>query len=154
LEGERGHDSLVLVGLFVLIVAFGGSKTNDIPIPGQQISRGLTWRCLAFCWQSADVPCPLVPGRCCWRPKFPTDIRGRALGATTIITYLCASFVTKNLSFGSVRLGGGHPKSLEYLLYHYHCWSRLCLSGHSGHWQENSGTNRSGAPPNNLVVEI
>ena len=26
---------------------------------------------------------------------FPTDIRGRALGASTILTYLCASLVTR-----------------------------------------------------------
>jgi hypothetical protein len=36
---------------------------------------------------------------------FPTDIRGRALGATTIITYLCASFVTKTFLSAQSALG-------------------------------------------------
>jgi hypothetical protein len=36
---------------------------------------------------------------------FPTDIRGRALGASTIVTYLCASIVTRTFLSAKSKLG-------------------------------------------------
>ena len=36
---------------------------------------------------------------------FPTEIRGRALGASTIVTYLCASFVTRTFLSAQSVLG-------------------------------------------------
>ena len=80
--------AIVCLGLFLLSVAFTKSTEKGAPnypilalpgvlfvVSGYSMSFGpLTWLLTS--------------------ELFPTDIRGRALGASTIVTYLMASFVT------------------------------------------------------------
>jgi len=84
--------SLIALGMLVLVVAFGGSA-SALALPGvllvvfgYSMSFGpLTWLL------TAEI--------------FPTEIRGRALGASTIITYLCASLVTNTFLSASAAIG-------------------------------------------------
>lgn len=84
--------ALIALGMFALVVAFGGSiSTLALPgvllvVCGYSMSFGpLTWLLTA--------------------ELFPTEIRGRALGASTIVTYLCASLVTNTFLSTSAAIG-------------------------------------------------
>lgn len=97
--------TLIVIGLFALIVAFGGSSTgisdegqtngtsNWSPITNlKTFHLALPGVLLVVCGYSMSF------GPLTWlltSEIFPTDIRGRALGASTIVTYLCASIVTR-----------------------------------------------------------
>lgn len=99
-----GGMALISIGLFALIVAFGGSgndpdswSTNlrsfELALPGVL---------LVVCGYSISF------GPLTWlltSELFPTDIRGRALGALTIVTYLVASFVTRTFLSAQSALG-------------------------------------------------
>ena len=96
---------LIAVGQFALIVAFGGSKSDD---PNtwttnlQSFHLALPGVLLVVCGYSISF------GPLTWlltSELFPTDIRGRALGASTIITYLSAAFVTRTFLSAQSVLG-------------------------------------------------
>jgi uncharacterized membrane protein HdeD (DUF308 family) len=87
--------ALTSVGLLALIVAFGGSQSDD---PDswytnlKSFDLALPGVLLVVCGYSMSF------GPLTWlltSELFPTDIRGRALGGSTIVTYLCASLVTR-----------------------------------------------------------
>lgn len=87
----------IAVGLLLLAAAFAGSTidTHGDEIAAGSFNRGfllaLPGVLLVVCGYSCSF------GPLTWlltSELFPTDIRGRALGTSTIITYLCAAIVT------------------------------------------------------------
>lgn len=84
--------TFIAMGMLVLVVAFGGSA-SALALPGVL---------LVVCGYSMSF------GPLTWlltAELFPTEIRGRALGASTIITYLCASLVTNTFLSASSAIG-------------------------------------------------
>jgi len=85
----------IAIGLFLLAIAFTGASVEG---DGDEVEKAhgsfylaLPGVLLVVCGYSCSF------GPLTWlltSELFPTDIRGRALGASTIITYLCASLVT------------------------------------------------------------
>jgi len=108
--------SLIAIGLLALIVAFGGSKNfaNDNDADN---GESTTWSpltnlktfhlalpgvLLVVCGYSMSF------GPLTWlltSELFPTDIRGRALGVSTIVTYCCAALVTRTFLSAQASLG-------------------------------------------------
>jgi SP family arabinose:H+ symporter-like MFS transporter len=93
----------ISAGLLALIVAFGGSNNNpeswtnqkgfDLALPGVLfVVTGYSMSYGPLQWLLTSE-------------LFPTEIRGRALGASTIVTYLCASFVTRTFLSAQSALG-------------------------------------------------
>lgn len=89
--------STIAVGLLLLIFAFAGTHpdVNDsqdtIQDTGEGMFLALPGVLLVVCGYSMSF------GPLTWlltSELFPTEIRGRALGASTIVTYLCAAMVT------------------------------------------------------------
>lgn len=111
-----GGTALIAFGLLALIIAFGGS-TIIAEDDGQVDSGSLTWAPISnLKTSSLALPGILLVvcgysmsfGPLTWlltSELFPTDIRGRALGASTIITYLCASIVTRTFLSARSKLG-------------------------------------------------
>lgn len=95
--------SMISIGLFALIIAFGGSSSNALSwnqVKGFQLA--LPGVLLVVCGYSMSF------GPLQWlltSELFPTAIRGRALGASTIVTYLCASVVTRTFLSAQSVLG-------------------------------------------------
>jgi MFS family permease len=85
--------SMISIGLFALIIAFGGSSNDSDSwnkVKGFELA--LPGVLLVVCGYSMSF------GPLQWlltSELFPTEIRGRALGASTIVTYLCASIITR-----------------------------------------------------------
>ena len=96
---------LISLGMFALIVAFGGSDSDDPDSWSTNLKTfhlALPGVLLVVCGYSLSF------GPLTWlltSELFPTEIRGRALGMSTIITYLCASAVTRTFLSASSALG-------------------------------------------------
>lgn len=96
---------LISLGMFALIVAFGGSDSDDPDSWSTNLKTfhlALPGVLFVVCGYSMSF------GPLTWlltSELFPTEIRGRALGASTIITYLCASAVTRTFLSASTALG-------------------------------------------------
>lgn len=95
--------SLISIGLMALIIAFGGSDNDpdswsnlkgfDLALPGVlSVVCGYSMSFGPLQWLLTSE-------------LFPTEIRGRALGVSTIITYLCASIVTRTFLSANNALG-------------------------------------------------
>jgi MFS family permease len=84
--------SIIALGLLCLIVAFGGYQNPDTwSARTSSFQLALPGILMVVCGYSMSF------GPLTWlltSELFPTEIRGRALGASTIVTYLCASLVT------------------------------------------------------------
>jgi MFS family permease len=95
----------ISLGMFALIVAFGGSGSDDPDSWSTNLKTfnlALPGVLLVVCGYSISF------GPLTWlltSELFPTEIRGRALGASTIITYLCASLVTRTFLSASSAFG-------------------------------------------------
>jgi hypothetical protein len=85
--------TVIALGQLCLIVAFGGYQNKDSWSTDQSgFELALPGVLMVVCGYSMSF------GPLTWlltSELFPTDIRGRALGASTIVTYLCASLVTR-----------------------------------------------------------
>lgn len=111
-----GGMTLISVGLLALVVAFGGSKSDD---PDSWYTNLKTFDLalpgvlLVVCGYSMSF------GPLTWlltSELFPTEIRGRALGTSTIVTYLCASFVTRTFLSAQSILGPAKVFAIYCLL--------------------------------------
>jgi MFS family permease len=84
--------TIIALGLLCLIVAFGGYQNPDTwSARTSSFQLALPGVLMVVCGYSMSF------GPLTWlltSELFPTEIRGRALGASTIVTYLCASLVT------------------------------------------------------------
>jgi MFS family permease len=97
-----GGIGTIAIGLFLLAIAFAGAKVVSTEIDGaadetqvKNANNGfylaLPGVLLVVCGYSMSY------GPLTWlitSELFPTNIRGRALGMSTIVTYTCAAFVT------------------------------------------------------------
>jgi SP family arabinose:H+ symporter-like MFS transporter len=84
-------------GLLLLTIAFEATRatpgTTEASTTGQGFGLALPGVLLVVCGYSISF------GPLTWlltSELFPTEIRGRALGASTIVTYLCAALVTSS----------------------------------------------------------
>ena len=95
--------SLISIGLLALIIAFGGSNNDpdswsnlkgfELALPGVlSVVCGYSMSFGPLQWLLTSE-------------LFPTEIRGRALGVSTIVTYLCASLVTRTFLSAQTALG-------------------------------------------------
>ena len=98
--------TLISIGMFALIVAFGGTDNpeswSNHNEHRHRFQLALPGVLLVVCGYSMSF------GPLTWlltSELFPTEIRGRALGASTIVTYLCASLVTRTFLSTSSFLG-------------------------------------------------
>lgn len=86
----------IAVGLFLLAIAFAGEDVKEEEGDEVEKSHGGFYLALpGVLLVVSGYSCSFGP--LTWlltSELFPTDIRGRALGTSTIITYLCASLVT------------------------------------------------------------
>ena len=96
----------ISLGMLALIVSFGGSQSGNDPDSWptnlKTFHLALPGVLLVVCGYSMSF------GPLTWlltAELFPTEIRGRALGASTIITYLCASLVTRTFLSASSAMG-------------------------------------------------
>ena len=91
--------SVIALGQLLLAIAFAGLSSNvnqnedaaEDQIQGGRFHLALPGVLLVVCGYSCSF------GPLTWlltSELFPTDIRGRALGASTIVTYMCAALVT------------------------------------------------------------
>jgi sugar porter (SP) family MFS transporter len=84
--------TIIALGLLCLIIAFGGYQNPDTwSARTSSFQLALPGVLMVVCGYSMSF------GPLTWlltSELFPTEIRGRALGASTIVTYLCASLVT------------------------------------------------------------
>lgn len=96
--------AIIAIGLLLLAIAFSGAETSAdqetayvdnsgtvVEDTGDGFYLAMPGVLLVVCGYSMSF------GPLTWlltSELFPTDIRGRALGFSTIITYLCAAFVT------------------------------------------------------------
>lgn len=109
----------VAAGLLFIAVAFAGASVPppdgiEVNVVGDSRSRGLYLALpgvlLVVCGYSMSF------GPLTWlltSELFPTDIRGRALGVSTIITYLCASLVTFTFLSAQALVGA----SIVFMMY-------------------------------------
>jgi MFS family permease len=100
--------SLIAIGLLALIIAFGGSKADTNESAWSPLTNLKTFHLalpgvlLVVCGYSMSF------GPLTWlltSELFPTDIRGRALGFSTIVTYCCAALVTRTFLSAQSILG-------------------------------------------------
>eukprot|EP00934_Nitzschia_sp_Nitz4_P006438 Nitzschia sp. Nitz4//scaffold321_size20361//13798//15465//NITZ4_008687-RA/size20361-processed-gene-0.37-mRNA-1//-1//CDS//3329547787//6428//frame0 len=94
--------SCISLGMLGLIVAFGGWALDDADTHTTMPELALPGVLLVVCGYSMSF------GPLTWlltSELFPTQIRGRALGASTILTYLCASMVTRTFLSASSAWG-------------------------------------------------
>ena len=96
----------ISLGMLAWIVAFGGSESGDDPDSWstnlKTFHLALPGVLLVVCGYSMSF------GPLTWlltAERFLTEIRGRALGASTILTYLCASLVTRTFLSASSAMG-------------------------------------------------
>jgi len=101
--------SSIVFGLILLAITFqlgdGAVLNQDMNDEDDDVTQGeeaVTSSSFGFALSLTGVICVVMGYSASFGPltwlliseMFPTDIRGRALGASTIVTYLCASFVT------------------------------------------------------------
>jgi MFS family permease len=97
--------SLISLGLLFLIVAFTGSDSDD---PDSWYNNLKTFKLALPGVLLVVTGYSMSFGPLTWlltSELFPTEIRGRALGASTIITYLCAALVTRTFLSAQSALG-------------------------------------------------
>ena len=85
--------AIIAGGLFLLTIAFGGTRLEDegVDQTGNGFYLALPGVWMVICGYAMSF------GPLTWlltSEIFPTEIRGRALGASTILTYSCAAVVT------------------------------------------------------------
>ena len=109
-------NTLIAVGLLALVVAFGGSS-NNFSADGEAGINATSWSPLTNI-KTFHLALPGVLfvvsgysmsfGPLTWlltSEMFPTDIRGRALGYSTIISYTCGALSTETFLYAQSILG-------------------------------------------------
>jgi hypothetical protein len=115
---------LIAAGLLALVIAFGGSS-NNADVDDDAGDAAASWSPLTnFKTFHLALPGVLLVvsgysmsfGPLTWlltSEIFPTEIRGRALGYTTIVSYMCAAISTETFLFTQSILG----PSLVFAIY-------------------------------------
>ena len=107
--------AVISMGLLCLIVAFGGYRSSDSDSWSTNLSGfqfALPGVLMVVCGYSMSF------GPLTWlltSELFPTDIRGRALGAMQIVSYLSASFVTRTFLSAESWLGPSEVFAIYFL---------------------------------------
>eukprot|EP00980_Cylindrotheca_fusiformis_P029341 scaffold23340_cov186-Cylindrotheca_fusiformis.AAC.1 len=95
--------SMISVGLSALVIAFGSSSRSAESwhnVKGFELALpGVLFVVCGYSMSFGPLQWLLTS------ELFPTQIRGRALGASTIVTYLCASIVTNSFLSAQSLLG-------------------------------------------------
>ena len=104
----------IAIGQLCLIVAFGGYTNPDAWSPASSgFQLALPGVMLVVCGYSMSF------GPLTWlltSELFPTEIRGRALGASTIVTYLSAALVTNTFLSAQNLLGPSKVFALYFIV--------------------------------------
>jgi MFS family permease len=119
-----GGIGTIAVGLFLLAIAFAGAKVvstengdeadeAEVKNANNGFYLALPGVLLVICGYSMSY------GPLTWlitSELFPTDIRGRALGMSTIVTYICAALVTYTFLSSSAMVGSSVVFSIYLLI--------------------------------------
>ena len=107
---------LIAIGLLALVIAFGGSSNNIVGVEDEAESSAFWSPLTNIKTFHLALPGVLLVvsgysmsfGPLTWlltSEIFPTEIRGRALGYSTIITYMCGALATETFLYTQSLLG-------------------------------------------------